>query len=102
MTLDQIFAGWFSGAPKDIVPGECKFFFKMQNTFIKRSNSTQYKRLFKPPSQSKVFEGHHILSPKIWGKTFTDWLKICSERDIFSMLYKLLYPFFSLLKPCST
>ena len=29
-------------------------------------------------------EGHHILSPEIWGKTFTDWFKKCSDGYIFS------------------
>ena len=28
MTFEQIFAGWFPGSPKDIVPGNVNFLFK--------------------------------------------------------------------------
>ena len=36
MTLEQVFAGWFPGRPKDIVPLDCKFSVKMCNTWIKK------------------------------------------------------------------
>ena len=32
--MEQIFAGWFPGTLKDIVPGDCKCFVKMCNTWI--------------------------------------------------------------------
>ena len=30
----------------------------------------------------------HILSSEIWGKTFTDWFKTCSDGYIFSLWYR--------------
>ena len=38
MTFEQIFAGWFLGILKGMVPAECKFFVKMCNTCIKKSD----------------------------------------------------------------
>ena len=58
-----------------------KDFQKLSNKkiyFILQSNSTKYNSL------PNFLEGHHILSPQIWGKTFTDWLRKCSDGYIFS------------------
>ena len=34
-------------------------------------------KTFKFISWPDFFEGHHIVSPHIWGKTFIDWFKKC-------------------------
>ena len=55
--------------------------------FIFQSNSTKCNKSFKFISFSFISnfpEGHHILSLEIWGKTFTDWFKKCSNGYIFS------------------
>ena len=67
--------------------------------FTFQSNSTKHNKLI---SWSNFPEGHHILSPEIWGNTFTDWLKKCSDVYIFSISYKLPYLLFFLLKSCDT
>ena len=62
-----------------------KDFQKLSNKeiyFILQSNTTKYNKSFKFilfSFNSNFLEGHHILSPKIWGKTFTDWFKKCSD-----------------------
>ena len=50
-----------------------EIYFKLQ------SNSTKYNKSFKFISWPNFLEEHHILSPDIWGKTFTDWFKKCSD-----------------------
>ena len=40
MTLEQIFAGWFPGTPKDIVPGDCKFSVKMWKCLNRKIKTT--------------------------------------------------------------
>ena len=47
--------------------------------FIIQSNITKYNKPFKFILQSNFLEEHQILSPDIWGKTFTDWFKKCSD-----------------------
>ena len=52
-----------------------KDFQKLSNEefyFTIQSNNHKYNRPFKFISCPNFLEGHHILSPKIWGKTFTD------------------------------
>ena len=53
--------------------------------FTLQSNSTKYNKLFKFTSWSNFLEGHHILSPEIWRKNFTDWFKKFSDGYIFSI-----------------
>ena len=43
--------------------------------FILQSNSAKYSKTFKFISWPNFLEGHHIISPEIWSKTFTDWFK---------------------------
>ena len=43
--------------------------------FILQSNRTKYNKPSKVISWPNFLEGHHVLSPDIWGKTFTDWFK---------------------------
>ena len=52
--------------------------------FILQSNSTKYNKPIKFISWPNVLERHHILIPEVWGKTFTDWFKKCSDGCIFS------------------
>ena len=66
--------------------------------FTLQSNSTKYNKTFRLISCSNFLEGHHILSPEILGKTFTDWFKRCSDGYIFSVWYKLIH-FFLPLNP---
>ena len=33
---------------------------------------------------ANFLEGHHTLSPEMWGKSFTDWFRKCSYGYIFS------------------
>ena len=40
--------------------------------FTLQSNSTKYNKLFKFTSWSNFLEGHLILNPEIYGKTFID------------------------------
>ena len=56
-----------------------------------QSNNTQYSKPFKFTSWSSFLEGHHILIPEIWGKTFTDWFKKFSDGYVFSMRHKIIY-----------
>ena len=42
--------------------------------FTLQFNSTKYNKLFKFISWPNFREEHHILSPDIWGKTFTGYL----------------------------
>ena len=52
---------------------------KKEIYFTLQSNSTKYNKPFELISWPNFFEEHHILSPDIWGKTFTDWFKKCSD-----------------------
>ena len=64
-----------------------KEFQKLSNKeiyFTLQCNSTKYNKPFKFISWSNFLEGHHILSPDVWDKTFTDWFKKCYEGCIFS------------------
>ena len=54
--------------------------------FILQSNSTKYNKPFKFISCSNFLEGHHVLSPEIWGKTFSDWFKKCYDGYILCIL----------------
>ena len=59
-----------------------KDFEKLSNKEIYSTlqfNSTKYNKPFKSISWSNFLEEHHILSPDIRGKTFTDWFKKCSD-----------------------
>ena len=52
-----------------------KDFKKLSNKDIYyslQSNSAKYNKPFKFIPWPKFLEGHHILSPDIWGKTFFD------------------------------
>ena len=42
-------------------------------------------------SWTNHIEGNPVLSPKTWGKIFSNWLKKCSDGNIFSMWYKLVH-----------
>ena len=62
-----------------------KDFQKLSNKeiyFILQYNSTKYNKPFKSISWPNFPEGRHILSPEIWGKTFTDWFKKLSDGYI--------------------
>ena len=48
------------------------------------SNSTKYSKTFKLIPLPNFLEGHYILGPEIWGKTFIYWFKKCSHGYIFS------------------
>ena len=55
-----------------------KDFQKLSNKeiyFILQSNSIKYNKSFKFPSWSNFLERQHILSPEIWSKLFSDWLR---------------------------
>ena len=63
-----------------------KDFQKLSNKeiyFILQSNSTKYKKLSQFISQLNFLEGHHVLSPEIWNKIFTDWFKKCFDGYLF-------------------
>ena len=72
--------------------------------FTLQSNDTKYNKLFQFISWLNFPEEHHILSPDIWSKTFTDWFKKYSD-GIASYIYFIsctnLFTFF-ILKPCNT
>ena len=55
--------------------------------FTLQSNGTKYNKPFKFISWSNFLEEHHILSPDIWGKTFTDWFKKCSDGIAIYIFY---------------
>ena len=64
------------------VTRKVKDFQKLSNKeiyFILQSNSTKYNKPFEFISWPNFLEEYHILSPDIWGKTFTDWFKKCSD-----------------------
>ena len=66
---------------------EVKDFQKLRNKeiyFAFQSNSTKQNKSFKFISWPNFLERHHILTPNIWGKTFTDWFIKCSDRYILS------------------
>ena len=46
-------------------------------------NSTKYNKPFKFSSWPNFLEELHILSPHIWGKTFIDWFKKCSDGQLY-------------------
>ena len=61
------------------VTRKVKEFKKLSNKeiyFSLQSNSAKYNKSFKFISWPNFLEGHHIFSPDIWGKTFSDWLEI--------------------------
>ena len=68
--------------------------------FIIQSDSINCNKLLKFTSWSNMLEGHHILSPEMWSKTFTYCFKKCSDGYISSIWYKFPYQFLSLHKPC--
>ena len=45
---------------------------KIKIYFILQSNRTKYNKASKLISWSNFLEGHHVLSPEIWGKTFAN------------------------------
>ena len=61
--------------------------------FQKLSNKEIYFTLQYNSTKYNFLDGHHILSPDIWGKTFNDWSKKCSDGYIFSIWYKLIHFF---------
>ena len=64
-----------------------KYFQKLSNKeiyFPIPSNSTKYSKTFILIPLPNILEGHHILGPEIWGKTFIYWFKKCSHGYIFS------------------
>ena len=66
----------------NIVTRKVKDFQKLPNKEIYltfQSNSTKYNKPFRFISWQNFLEEHHILSPDIWSKTFTDWCKKCSD-----------------------
>ena len=61
------------------VTRKVKDFQKLSNKEIYlslQSNSAKYNKPFKFISWPNFLEGHHILSPEIWGKTFSDWVEM--------------------------
>ena len=61
------------------VTRKVKDFQKLSNKEVYltlQSNNATYKKLFKFISWPNFLEGHHVLSPDIWAKTFSDWLKM--------------------------
>ena len=53
--------------------------------------TTKYNKPFKFISWPNFLERHHILSPDICAKAFTDWFKKCAGGYIFSIWYKLIH-----------
>ena len=49
------------------------------------NNNDDYNRPFKFISWQNHFQENPVLSPEIWGKTFNDWFKKCSNGYIFSL-----------------
>ena len=41
-----------------------------------QSNSAKYNKPFKFILWPNFLEGHHIFSPDVWSKTFSDWLEM--------------------------
>ena len=61
------------------VTKKVKDFQKLSNKEIYlslRSNTAKYNKPFKLILWPNFFEGHHIPSPDIYGKTFSGWLKM--------------------------
>ena len=61
------------------VTRKVKDFQKLSNKEIYlslQSNSAKYNKPFKFISWPNFLEGHHILSPDIWRKSFFDWLQM--------------------------
>ena len=61
---------------------------------LHRTETSQKSLLhFKFISWINLLEGHHILSPDIWGKTFSNWLEMLwwIASYVFSIWYKLIY-----------
>ena len=59
------------------VTRKVKDFKKLSNKNIYcciQPNSVKYDKPFKFISWTNVLQGHYILSPDIWGKTFSGWL----------------------------
>ena len=64
---------------KNEVTRKVKDFQKLSNKEIYislQSNSAKYNKLFEFISWANFLEGDHILSPDIWGKTFSHWLEM--------------------------
>ena len=57
-----------------------------ESDFICQSISTIYNKTFKFISRTNFLEEHHIPSPEIWGKSFTDWFRKSFHGGIFSIL----------------
>ena len=55
-----------------------------------QSDSAKYNKPVKIISWPNFLEGHQILSPEIWGRSLTDWLKKCSNGYILFILYTLI------------
>ena len=61
------------------------------STILFRITTNDYNRPFKFISWQNHFQENRVLSPEIWGKTFNDWFKECSNGYIFSLWYKLTH-----------
>ena len=71
-----------------------KNFLKLSNKdiyYTVLNNNKEYNRPFKFISWQNHIQENCVLSPDIWGKTFTDWFKNCSDGYIFSIWYKLIH-----------
>ena len=70
---------------KNKVTRKVKDFQKLSNKeiyFTFQSNSTKCNKPFKFISWPNFLGKHHILSPDVWGETFTDWLlKPCNTQN---------------------
>ena len=61
------------------VTRKVKDFQKLSNKEIYlslQSSSIKYNKPFKFISWLNFLEGHHFLSPDIWGKFFSDWIEM--------------------------
>ena len=71
-----------------------KNFQKVSNKdiyYTLQNNNDDYNRPFKFIPWQNHFQENPVLSPEIWGKTFNDWFKECSNGYIFSLWYKLTH-----------
>ena len=86
------------------VTRKAKDFQKLYNEEIYlrfQSNSAKYNKPFKFISWPNFLEGHHVLSPDIWSKSFT-WFKKCFDGSLYFFYLVQTYLFFLSLKSLNT